>query len=148
MSNHMTEALKLPRSRAPKIVINANDLAHIEALVEGAMQNNPALANQLLSELGRAKVVAPEKMPMSVVSIGNAVTYRDETTGRENRVTLVYPENADISRLRVSMMTPIGVALLGLAEGATFHWETRDGKRRKLTVVKVEQPCVTETGRG
>lgn len=148
MSNHMTEALKLPRSRAPKIVINANDLAHIEALVEGAMQNNPALANQLLSELGRAKVVAPEKMPMSVVSIGNAVTYRDETTGRENRVTLVYPENADISRLRVSMMTPIGVALLGLAEGATFHWETRDGKRRKLTVVKVEQPCATETGRG
>mgnify|MGYP001178330889 CR=1 FL=1 len=125
--------------RHPKIVINADDLARIEGLAEGAMQRNPALADRLLDELGRAHVVAAEKLPPGVVAIGSRVTYRDETTGRVKSVTLVYPEAADISRQRVSVMTPIGVALLGLAEGAAFYWDTRDNQRRTLTVIRVEQ---------
>ncbi len=140
MDTQMTEATKNKRSpRAPKIVINADDLAHIEALAEGAYQRNPALADRLLDELGRARIVKPEKMPADVVSIGSTVTYRDGTTGQEKSVTLVYPEDADIARQQVSVMTPIGVALLGLSEGAAFFWDTRDNQRRMLTVVKVEQ---------
>jgi regulator of nucleoside diphosphate kinase len=134
----INEAVKKRRARSPRIVINANDLAHIEALAEGAFQRNPALADRLLDEIGRARIVAPEKMPANVVSIGSTVTYRDETTGQQKSVTLVYPEHADISRQQVSVMTPIGVALLGLAEGAAFHWDTRDNERRMLTVLKVE----------
>lgn len=126
------------RSRHPEIVINADDLAHIEALAEGAMQRNPALADRLLEELGRARVVAPGNMPDNVVGIGSRVTYRDEATGQVKTVTLVYPEAADITRQRVSVMTPIGVALLGLAEGAVFYWDTRDSQRRTLTVIRVE----------
>lgn len=114
------------RSRHPEIIINADDLAHIEALAEGAMQRNPALADRLLDELGRARVVAPAMMPENVVGIGRRVTYRDEATGQVKTVTLVYPEAADITRQRISVMTPIGVALLGLAEGAVFYWDTRD----------------------
>ena len=126
-------------TRAPKIVINADELTHIEALAEGAMQRNPALADRLLDELSRARVVAPDKMPKDVVAIGSSVTYRDETTGQDKTITLVYPENADIAEQRVSVMTPIGVALLGLSEGAAFFWDTRDCQRRTLTVIKVEQ---------
>ena len=55
-------------------------------------------------------------------------------------MTLVFPEEADITRQRVSVMTPIGVALLGLAEGAEFYWDTRDNQRRMLLIIKVEQP--------
>lgn len=128
------------RLRHPKIVINADDLAHIEALAEGAMLRNPALADRLLDELGRASIVPSAKMPKTVVGIGSTVTYREEATGQERRVTLVYPEEADIARHRVSLMTPIGVALLGLSEGAAFHWDTRDNQRRMLTVTRVEQP--------
>ena len=135
----MTETVRKRSPRAPKIVVNADDLAHIEALAEGAMQRNPALADRLLDELGRARIVAPAKMPANVVSIGSTVTYRDESTGLEKTVTLVFPEDADITRQRVSVMTPIGVALLGLAEGAAFHWDTRDNQRRTLTVIRVEQ---------
>ncbi len=140
MVTQMTNPSKARRHpRHPKIVINADDLAHIEALADGAMQRNPALADRLLDELGRARVVPAEKMPESVVTIGSRVTYRDETTGQVKSVMLVYPEAADISRQRVSVMTPIGVALLGLAEGAAFYWDTRDNQRRTLTVIRVEQ---------
>lgn len=104
------------------------------------MQRNPALADRLMDEIGRARIVPAAKMPTNVVSIGSTVVYRDETTGQEKSVTLVYPEDADISRQKVSIMTPIGVALLGLATGAVFYWDTRDDKRRLLTVISVEQP--------
>ncbi|WP_108483315.1 nucleoside diphosphate kinase regulator [Oceaniglobus ichthyenteri] len=142
MQGQITEGVKVPRGRAPKIVINADDLKHIEGLAEGAMQRNPVLANRLLDEIGRAKVVPAAKMPTTVVGIGSTVTYRDESNGQEKSITLVFPENADIARQRVSVMTPIGVALLGLAEGAAFYWDTRDDQRRTLTVIKVEPEAV------
>ncbi len=72
---------------------------------------------------------------------GSTVTYRDEATGQEKSVTLVYPEEADISLMRVSVMTPIGVAFLGLAEGASFYWDTRENQRRMLTIISVTQPA-------
>ncbi len=143
MEIHMTHPAKPRRTRAPKIVINANDLGHIEALAEGAIQRNPAMADRLLDEIGRARVVAPAKMPKNVVSMGSTVTYRDETTGLEKSVILVFPEDADIAQQRISLMTPIGVALLGLAEGAAFYWDTRDNQRRTLTVIHVEQAATT-----
>ncbi|TNF19791.1 MAG: nucleoside diphosphate kinase regulator [Rhodobacteraceae bacterium] len=134
----MTKTAPRRNPRAPKIVINADDLAHIEALAEGAMERNPALADRLLDEIGRARIVTPGKMPPNIVSIGSTVTYRDESNGVERTVTLTYPEDADIARQRISLVTPIGVALLGLAEGAVFHWDTRANQRRMLTVIRVE----------
>ena len=103
------------------------------------MLRNPALADRLLEELGRARIVKPNKMPGDVVSIGSTVTYRDEATNQNKTVTLVYPEHADILRQRISVMTPIGVALLGLSEGAAFYWDTRDNQRRLLTIITVSQ---------
>ncbi len=139
MTIHMSDPTRKRRMRHPKIVINADDLTHIEALAEGAMQRNPALADRLLSELGRARIVKAQKMPKTAIGIGSTVSYIDGTTGQARRVTLVYPEQADIARNRISLMTPIGVALLGLSEGDSFYWDTRDNQRRMLTVTRVEQ---------
>lgn len=140
MITEMTKNTPRHSAHAPKVVINADDLAHIEALAEGAIERNPALADRLLDEIGRARIVKPGKMPSNVVAIGSTVTYRDETTGAERTVTLTYPEDADIARQCVSLVTPIGVALLGLAEGAVFHWDTRAGQRKMLTVIRVQAP--------
>lgn len=140
MITEMTQPAPKRRLQTPKIVINDDDLAHIEALAEGAFQRNPTLADRLLDEISRARVVKPAQMPPNVVAIGSTVTYRDETTGAERTVTLTYPEDADISRQRVSLVTPIGVALLGLAEGSSFHWDTRANQRRMLTVIRVTPP--------
>lgn len=135
-----SQTAKKSTKRNPKIVINADDLAHLEGLADGMLKRHPALADRLFEEIGRARIVAPEKMPKNVVSMGSTVTYRDETTGQKKSVTLVYPEAADITQLRVSVMTPIGVALLGLSEEASFYWDTRDNQRRMLTIIRVEQP--------
>lgn len=143
MTLQLTETFASRPGRSPKIVIDAGELSHLEGLAEGAMQRNPALANRLFDEIGRARIVASGKMPADVVTIGSTVTYRDETTGQDKSVMLVYPEDADISRQRISVMTPIGVALLGLTEGAAFFWDTRNNQRRTLTVISVEQPSDT-----
>ncbi len=103
------------------------------------MRRNPTLADRLFDEISRARIVPAKKMPDNVISIGSTVTYRDEINGQEKTVTLVYPENADIAAQRISVMTPIGVALIGLAEGASFDWDTRDARRRTLTVIRVER---------
>ncbi len=126
--------------RRPKVVIEAGDLARLEGLADRMMKHHPEIADRLSEELSRARIVPTAKMPGNVVRMDSLVTYRDEATGQEKTVTLVYPEEADIALLRVSVMTPIGVALLGLAEGAGFHWDTRDNRRRTLTILRVAQP--------
>ncbi|WP_415183270.1 nucleoside diphosphate kinase regulator [Phaeovulum sp.] len=134
-------------SRRPKIVLCQDTLDRLESMAEGAFQRNPAMADRLLEELGRAQIVAPGKMPANVVAIGNDVTYRDEATGIEKTVRLVFPEDADIAAQRISVMTPMGVALLGLTEGAAFYWDTRDDQRRTLTVMRVS-PARTDGDEG
>jgi regulator of nucleoside diphosphate kinase len=76
-------------------------------------------------------------MPADVVNIGSEVSFRDEASGRVQRVTIVLPPDADIDRQRVSVLTPIGAALIGLARGASIGWETREGEERRLTVLEV-----------
>lgn len=121
----------------PRIFINEELVDHLEGIAEGALKRSPELADRLLTELARAQRVPPAKVPTDVVTIGNRVTFRDESTGKERSVTLAFPEDADISAGRISVMTPIGVALLGLREGARFDWETTTGETRQLTVVSV-----------
>lgn len=140
----MNVAKPTPRGtrRRPKVVIAAECLNRLEALAEGAMRRDPDLADRLLSEIVRARIVPMAKLPAKVVTIGRAVTYRDETTGQEKTVIPAFPEDADIANGRISILTPIGVALIGLAEGASLDWDTRDGQRRVLTVLRVTQEGV------
>lgn len=137
MTSKTDEPVRKRRMRDPKITVDSAHQARIEGLAERAMQRNPEMAERLLDEVGRARIVASAKMPKNVISIGSAVTYRDESTGQDKSVILVYPEDADIAQQRISLLTPIGVALLGLSEGDTFHWDTRDKQRRTLTVTSV-----------
>jgi regulator of nucleoside diphosphate kinase len=130
----------MSRPRRPQITIAQEVVAHLEALVEGASARMPALADRLLEELSRARILPAARVPADIAGIGSRVTWRDETTGREQTATLVWPEEADIEAGRASVLTPIGVALLGLKVGTRFHWETRAGESRELTVLAVTQP--------
>lgn len=123
--------------RRPRLVLSEEDFSNLEALAEGGLRRNPELANRLFDELGRARVVPARKLPPHVVALGRVVTYRDEAIGQEWTVIPVLPKDADITQQRISVMTPIGVALIGLSEGVIFHWETRTGERRILTVLGV-----------
>lgn len=135
---------KTRRARAqPRIVIDRAYIDKLESLTYGARRNMPSVADRLLEELVRARVAESAKMPPNVVTIGNTVTYRDEATGREQTVALVFPGEADIAVGRVSVLTPIGVALLGLREGASISWDTRQGETRRLTVTRVAPAVVS-----
>lgn len=72
--------------------------------------------------------------------MGADVTFRDDVTGKTRRVTLVYPHEADIDANKISVLTPIGAALIGLSVSQSIEWQTQTGHWRSLTVLDVHQP--------
>ncbi|MCC5970696.1 MAG: nucleoside diphosphate kinase regulator [Pararhodobacter sp.] len=123
--------------RAARPTIDTTLVERLESLAGAAMGRFPEVAYPLVTKLSRARLVAASKLPMDCVTVGSSVTYQDELTGRAQQVTLVFPEEADISRGLVSVLTPIGVALLGLRPGNCVRWETRAGEERALSVLAV-----------
>ena len=130
----------MAKQKLPKIVIGADDHDSLTNLATEALDRIPDVAGELLSELDRARVVAPRQVPPTVVRMGSTVVFRADEAP-ERRVTLVYPAKADIAEGRVSVMTPIGAALIGLSESQSIQWTARDGRKHQLTIVSVEQPA-------
>lgn len=131
-----------PRRRV-RAVIDESLVARLESLADAAFTRLPEVATPLVDKLSTAKLVAAARLPVGVATIGSMVNYRDELAENVQRVTLVWPEHADISRGAVSVLTPVGVALLGLSVGDEFRWTTRAGVERALTVLEVDQTEVT-----
>ena len=96
-----------------------------------------------LVELERASVLPNDQVASDTVQMGSTVTYETES-GQTRTVTLVYPGEADIEQAKVSILTPIGVALLGLAPGQAIDWRARDGQSHQLKVVEVQDDAFTE----
>ena len=96
-------------------------------------------SDTLREELDRAEIVADHEVPAGIVTMHARVRYLDETTGERTRVTLVYPHQTDMQRGRISVLAPVGAALLGLASGDAIEWPFPHGIRR-LRVEKVVQP--------
>ncbi len=119
----------------PEIVIRAADEERLSALADVLFHSRPELGEELLAELARARVVSGDALPAGTVQMGSTVTY--EADGPRRTVTLVYPPEANIDAGRISVATPIGTALLGLAEGQSIDWTARDGRKQRLTVVAV-----------
>lgn len=130
----------MAKKSRPQVIIAEETLDRLERLAEAMLARSPDLAGRLLDELSRARILPAAKIAPDVAGIGSTVTWRDEAAGRDQTVTLVWPEEADIAEGRASVLTPVGVALLGLKAGAQFSWETRAGETRDLTVLSVTQP--------
>ena len=94
----------------------------------------------LAEELGRATVVPQERMPNDIVRMHSRVEYVDETSGQRRQVELVFPEEADMARGRISVLAPVGSALLGLRRDQTIEWPFPDGQIRRLRVAEVLAP--------
>ena len=96
---------------------------------------------ELQRELDRAVVVLPEAVPADVVTMNSRVAFCDETSDVRRVVTIVFPGDADASAGRLSVLSPIGTALLGLSVGQAIDWDFPDGSRRRLRVEElVQQP--------
>lgn len=127
------------RKKLAPLVVNEADHQRLLALADAALDTMPELAETLLGELERAKVVKAGKVPDNTVQIGSTVSYAADS-GEAKQVTLVYPGEANIELNKVSVMTPIGVALIGMAVGHSIDWTDRNGKKHSMTIQSVSSP--------
>jgi regulator of nucleoside diphosphate kinase len=125
---------------SPDIIVGQNDHRTLLGLAMAGRGNTADDSDGLLYELERAKVVEDEAVPPDVVRMGSTVRYM-AGGGAERVVTLVYPKDADIQNGRISVLTPVGTALLGLRAGQSITWMTRDGRKQVLTVKSVLPPA-------
>lgn len=128
----------------PRIILTAADHEKLSVLASAAANTMPEVAAELADELDRAHVLAAGRHAIDTVCMGCEVDFRDDMTGRVQTVTLVYPQEADISKGRISVLTPIGTALIGLPVGKSIDWTTRTGETKRLTVLQVREPAAAE----
>ena len=121
----------------PNIIVSAADYERLTDLATASLERLPEVAEELLNEMERAKIVKDGSVPDDVVRMGSTVTFRSHD-GRERTETLVYPVDEDSNAHKISVMTPVGAALIGLAEGQSISWTARDGRKHELTVVAVK----------
>lgn len=95
---------------------------------------------RLEREINHAEVVAPKDVPSDVVTMNSTVCIEDLDTKEEEIYTLVFPENANLSQGKISILAPIGTAMLGYEVGDTFEWQVPAGKRRLLIKKIIYQP--------
>jgi regulator of nucleoside diphosphate kinase len=124
-------------SAQPQIFLSTADFGRLEALAAASLDRFPAAAGLLLKEIERAEVHPQAELPSDVVVMGSHVEFRDEASGAVRRVQIVYPQDADIAAGRISVLTLIGAALIGVRVGQSIDCPTMDGQTRALTVLSV-----------
>jgi regulator of nucleoside diphosphate kinase len=125
------------------IQITQLDLERLQKLIEDAQQTEYRGSDSLVhlqEELDRAEIVAPQDVSEGVVTMNSTVVLLDLETGEEETYTLVLPERADLARGRISVLAPIGTAMLGYEAGDIFEWEVPAGTRRLKVQRVLYQP--------
>ncbi len=121
----------------PSITLTADNHERLSRLADIAADGMSDEADFLAHEVDRAVVIDPERIAPEIVTMNSRCVFRDDSSGLDRTVTLVYPEDEDVASGRISVLTPVGAALIGLAEGQSMSWRTRSGERRVLTLLKV-----------
>jgi len=124
----------------PPITISTRDLDRLSVIANCSMRQIPDVVEFLMREITRANIIPQQHALHDLVQMGSKVVYRDETTGLQREVTLVYPHEADIDIGRISVLTAVGAALIGLSVGQSIGFKTPSGDSRSLTVLHVENP--------
>jgi regulator of nucleoside diphosphate kinase len=115
------------------IRVTVFDLERLKKLLEDAQRTRyrkSAYLDRLQTELDRAKVVKPDEVPGGVITMNSRVCLTDLDTGKEEVYTVVFPEDANAGQGKISVLAPIGTAMLGYEVGDVFEWEVPAGRRR------------------
>ena len=120
---------------SPSITVTRLDLQRLERLLDSLEDFGPA-AEALEAELSRAQVVGHDEVPPGVVTMNSSVRCREEGSGKEYQLTLVYPDQVG-GEGKVSILAPVGTALLGLSGGQSIDWPAPGGKTLKLTLLDI-----------
>ncbi|MCP3103637.1 nucleoside diphosphate kinase regulator [Myxococcus sp. K15C18031901] len=120
------------------LIVTETDLERLRQVIDHHGGGRMAeLAEMLDAELSRAEVVASETVPPTVVTMNSTVRFEDVQTGEQREVTLVYPKDARSDDGRISVLAPIGSALIGLSVGQSISWPLPGGRTKQLRIVAV-----------
>ncbi|WP_353190601.1 nucleoside diphosphate kinase regulator [Pandoraea pnomenusa] len=125
-------------SQRPSITVSTLDIERLEALMAQAPRAALPYVEALETELARANVVDPEQMPADVATMNSVLRYRDLATQQEHRVTLVYPQHLAAAENGLSVLAPVGSALLGLRVGQSIHWQVPGGHLIELELLGID----------
>lgn len=128
------------RPEKPPIHLVDSEAEVIADLALRIEKSAPELANMLLEEVERAALHPAAALPPQVARLGSQVDFVDQATGRERRIRIVLPPDADIDAGAVSILTSVGAGLIGLAAGQSIRWPDRNGAERVLHVTAVQDP--------
>lgn len=122
--------------KRPRIIMTSMDLDRLEALLDTLPAGTFPGKAELQTELDRAEVVPPEDVSPDVVTMNSKVRFALES-GEEFCLTLVYPKDMDGSAERISILAPVGSALLGLSVGERIEWPRPGGGMMKVQLVEI-----------
>ena len=122
------------------ILLSGSDYDRLIDLLDSLPESRAAEFESLRTELERASIVAADVVPETVVTMNSEVHCVDESSGRERFITLVYPSEADADKGKISVLAPLGSALIGLSVGQSIDWQVKDGRLLRLKVLNATQP--------
>lgn len=115
--------------------IDKTRLGKVIAMADGLNERDRKSLNDLAAELERAEVVPSKEVPPNVVTMNSKVVLRDMEADEKMTYTLVFPDQADINEGRISVLAPVGTAILGYTEGDVIEWPVPSGVR----LLRIEQ---------
>ncbi|MCB5163143.1 nucleoside diphosphate kinase regulator [Marinomonas algarum] len=121
----------------PDITISSLDLKRLEDLIDSLPKADIAGVSELEEELTRATIVAPKDVPDNIVTMNSTVKFIVEATNKEFELTLVYPKNMESNGTTISILAPVGSALLGLSIGDEIEWPKPGGGNLKIKIIQV-----------
>ena len=129
--------------KTANIYITEPDYDRLSALIEKTREGNGVdreYLNKLEAELDRAEIVEAKDIPANVITMRSTVRLKDLVTREENTYSLVFPTEADFSQGKISILAPIGTAILGYKSGDTIEWTVPSGLRRLKVDKIIYQP--------
>jgi regulator of nucleoside diphosphate kinase len=129
------------------IFITEPDMEKLRQLLEGARKSASKDKEHLAmleEELDRARLVSAGRVPADVVTMNSTIRMTDVDTGKEMTYTLVFPRDADFSQGKISVLAPIGTAILGYRAGDVIEWNVPGGKRKFRVEEILHQPEAAE----
>jgi regulator of nucleoside diphosphate kinase len=120
-----------------RIILSSLDVEKLEILLDSLPESDAIAKTALLGEFSRAEVVEPGDVPASVVTMNSTVRFAMKDSNEEFRMTLAYPKDVAPGSQSISILTPVGSALLGLAAGGRITWPKPSGGTFELEVLEV-----------
>ncbi len=125
----------------PPITLSSSDYERLTQMLMSNKYRNLQGIDELQDELDRANVVEPGELPNDVITVNSTARFIDETSNEQFEITLVYPDKAD-GATKISVLAPVGSALLGLSVGQSIPWQVPGRQKLLLKVLDVKKPDI------